>query len=1169
MDDGGTADGGDDLSPPATFTITVNLVNDEPSFVAGPDQSLLEDAGAQSVAGWATAISAGPADEAGQVLTFNLTGNTNPAMFAVAPAVDATTGTLTYTPAANANGSADITIELMDDGGTADGGDDTSPPATFNITIGAVNDAPSFTSGGDVVTEAGTGEQMVPWATNVSVGPANESTQTPAFVIVSDDCGSILTDGPFVDPDGSVRFTPIDNTTGSCTITTKLTDNGGTADGGVDESGEVTFTLELVVATRPTADPQSVQTDGSNPLTIQLTGSDPDDQTPLSFQVLEPVTDQDTGEIVSDTGPFRGTLDTTTPATNPDGVSADVVYTPDGPSITDSVIIATDSVLVVKFGDILSGDTTVNGTGGSLSFERSTTSPAGFSVKADNINAHSTADVDSDAFCNGGDFAAQCDPLTLPVFDLLPPFLVGDPDDTNDVTVSGTVNLTPGLYGDVHINQNGDLVFAPGKYSFRSLTTAKKADMLFSGPTSVMIAGRMSTDSQSDVNPGGDASDVIFYVAGTDSGSDGAVDIGFNNAEVNANFYAPNGTIVVGDDSALVGALLAKHVVVGGKATVALDSAFSEAPDQFAFEVTDQIGLVSEPAVVEINADGACRDDGGNIVAIAAFSGSEATDGAASIQVTLSGCESSDAPVTFALVQDGTEGSVTGLPSGSITPPYNFDVTYTPTDPTPNERDSFIFSISNGVSTAQATVEINEPPCASVEATAIGSVATDENDPLTITLSGCDPNNETLTFSTDPDSAGTFANCATCAISAPAPITDNRPGFSSANVVITHNETLGTGTSFDYTATSTSGADTATVGVEVNPVNIAPVANDDAFSGSLGGVINGNVLANDTDANLDALTASLVSNPGHAGNFTLNPNGDFTYTHNGTGNFADSFVYSASDGSLSDTGTVSITILAATINVSVSKAGDGAGDPATVVTSDPAGIDCGSVCSAVFMTTEPIRLNAIAAPGFFFSFWSGDADCIDGQISPIADRSCVANFVIDSTPPPTGDPILLTITKAGTGSGTVTTTPAGIDCGAICSATITGEPRIALSATADAGSAFAGFAGGPSDDCVDGELDAVLDTTCQATFNLIPRTLTVQFISGNGVVTSTPGGISCDADCSAGFESGAVVTLSGRPDSGGALDVTFGGDCSTPDPAFPNRATVTMTADMTCTVIFD
>ncbi|MBL0030599.1 MAG: hypothetical protein IPO95_16680 [Rhodanobacteraceae bacterium] len=49
---------------------------------------------------------------------------------------------LTYTPAANANGSATITLTLQDNGGVANGGVDTSAPQTFAINVSAVNDAP-------------------------------------------------------------------------------------------------------------------------------------------------------------------------------------------------------------------------------------------------------------------------------------------------------------------------------------------------------------------------------------------------------------------------------------------------------------------------------------------------------------------------------------------------------------------------------------------------------------------------------------------------------------------------------------------------------------------------------------------------------------------------------------------------------------------------------------------------------------------------------------------------------------------------------------------------------------------------------------------------------------------------------------------------------------------
>ncbi|MHB9132351.1 MAG: tandem-95 repeat protein [Armatimonadota bacterium] len=124
----------------ATVNVTVTAVNDVPSFTIGADQPVNEDCGAQTVANWATAISAGP-NEAGQLLDFQVTGNTNTALFSVGPAVDST-GKLTYTPATDANGTATITLVLHDDGGIANGGVDTSAELIFTITVTAVNDPP-------------------------------------------------------------------------------------------------------------------------------------------------------------------------------------------------------------------------------------------------------------------------------------------------------------------------------------------------------------------------------------------------------------------------------------------------------------------------------------------------------------------------------------------------------------------------------------------------------------------------------------------------------------------------------------------------------------------------------------------------------------------------------------------------------------------------------------------------------------------------------------------------------------------------------------------------------------------------------------------------------------------------------------------------------------------
>jgi alpha-tubulin suppressor-like RCC1 family protein len=153
-DNGGTANGGQDTSEVQTFVVTILPVNDAPSFTKGSDQIVLEDAASQSVPAWATGISAGPANEAGQAILFNVSNN-NHALFSAQPTIDAS-GTLTYSLTANASGTATVTVQLQDNGGTENGGFDLSVAQTFTITVLPVNDAPAAESQSVTVNEDST-----------------------------------------------------------------------------------------------------------------------------------------------------------------------------------------------------------------------------------------------------------------------------------------------------------------------------------------------------------------------------------------------------------------------------------------------------------------------------------------------------------------------------------------------------------------------------------------------------------------------------------------------------------------------------------------------------------------------------------------------------------------------------------------------------------------------------------------------------------------------------------------------------------------------------------------------------------------------------------------------------------------------------------------------------
>ena len=122
-----------------------------------------------------TNIGPGPGDN-GQTLTVVATSSEpaiipNPAVTYTGPS---TTGSLTFTPAANVSGVVTITVTVMDNGGTANGGVNTTTQ-TFNITLTPVNQQPTFTVTTPAPINENAGQQTVP-VTGISVGQGDTAT---------------------------------------------------------------------------------------------------------------------------------------------------------------------------------------------------------------------------------------------------------------------------------------------------------------------------------------------------------------------------------------------------------------------------------------------------------------------------------------------------------------------------------------------------------------------------------------------------------------------------------------------------------------------------------------------------------------------------------------------------------------------------------------------------------------------------------------------------------------------------------------------------------------------------------------------------------------------------------------------------------------------------------
>ena len=138
-----------------------------------------------------------------------------------------------------------------------------------------------------------------------------------------------------------------------------------------------------------------------------------------------------------------------------------------------------------------------------------------------------------------------------------------------------------------------------------------------------------------------------------------------------------------------------------------------------------------------------------------------------------------------------------------------------------------------------------------------------------------------------------------------------------------------------------------------------------------------------------------------------------------------------------------------TFVLTVTPAGTGSG----TVTSSLSGISCGMSCSAVFASGAPITLVAIAAPGSVFAGWSGGSCSGTGPcaVSGPPNVTITATFLQMFT---------LAVVTSGSGSGTVTITPPGLDCGTTCSVTVTSGTTVILTPMPAAGSAAFWSAGG-------------------------------------------------------------------------------------------------------------
>jgi phospholipase C len=191
------------------------------------------------------------------------------------------------------------------------------------------------------------------------------------------------------------------------------------------------------------------------------------------------------------------------------------------------------------------------------------------------------------------------------------------------------------------------------------------------------------------------------------------------------------------------------------------------------------------------------------------------------------------------------------------------------------------------------------------------------------------------------------------------------------------------------------------------------------------------------------------------------------------------------------------------------------------VTSSPAGISCPGTCSASFASNTQVTLTAKPASNEFFGGWSGGgcSGTSTCAVTLTATTSVAASFNA-------GD----SVTVAVTGTGTVTSSPAGINCPGTCSAGFAPNSQVTLTETPATGEYFGGWSGGGCSGASTCAITLTAATNVTAAFTG-GDALTVA-LTGTGTVISSPAGINCPTTCSANFAPGTQVSLSETPASG-------------------------------------
>lgn len=862
-----------------TFTISVNSVNDAPTFDSIANQTVNEDSSSQDIL--ITNVSSGYGED-GQTVTMTATSSdTNIIPTPIVTGAGATRA-LTYTTVANAYGTATITV-LANDGQASDN----TFSRTFTITVNSINDPPAIST----ITNKSTNEDTPTSSIAFTVSDEDNAAAGLTMAGTSSNTSLVPVSGIVFGGSGASRtvtITPLANQSGIATITITVSDGS--------LSATTSFVLTVTAVNDvPVANGQSVTTMEGVTKEITLSGSDVDGDALNYFIVVPPV---------------HGTLDAITdgivhytPNINYMGTDSFTFRVNDG---TEFSTPATVSITITEYNDppVLDaiGNKTVNELT-NLTFTVSATDP-------DDTPTFGMTNAPTGATLN----------TSTGVFSFTPTEAQG----SGSYIV--TINATDGTSMD-----SETITIIVNEVNIAS--TVNNVSVTTSEDTTKNIT-LSSTDPDLPVQ-----GINYFLTSNPSNGTLDAIIDGKINYTPNANYfgsdsftYKVNDGVVDSTEATVTITVTAVNdtpVAVNDLATTVEDTVLTIAKSTLFANDTDVDGdtltvtAVSNPihGTVAISgsdvqftptanyhgtavfgytvSDGTLTDTGAVTVTITSVNDapvandqSVMTSEDISATITLSGADVEEDTLNYFIVTPPTHGTLDAITDGIVH--YSPNTNYV-------GLDAFTFRVKDGSEySTPATVSITVTAVNDAPVAGDDSASTNEDTAVTITASTL------LSNDTDVDN--------TPIINAVGNVVNGTISLNGTNITFTPTANFYGSASFEYTLSDGSLTDIGLVTVTVNAINDAPVAVNNAMTTAkniLKTLSASSVLSNDSDIENDDLSITSVGNSAH-GTVTFDgTNISFTPELNFIGDA--SFEYTISDGNGGvDTGIVTITVLSDT-----------------------------------------------------------------------------------------------------------------------------------------------------------------------------------------------------------------------------------------------------------------